>query len=132
VDQVPDPEYLRAVSEARPLGLGRWPVNGSGSFDVQRGGGLCKLRGGRCSFVMAHSGVSPGARGQPPYHPAMMVALLSYAFTQGPYASGRIARACEERLDFMAVTGMQRPDFRTTSDFTAAPSSPPTPASTRR
>jgi transposase len=56
-------------------------------------------------------------RGQPPYHPAMMVALLLYAYTQGVYASRRIARACEERLDVMAVTGMQRPDFRTVSDF---------------
>jgi transposase len=57
------------------------------------------------------------ARGQPPYHPAMMVALLLYALTQGLYASRRIAKACEERLDFMAVTGLQRPDFRTISDF---------------
>jgi transposase len=57
------------------------------------------------------------ARGQPPYHPAMMVALLLYAYTQGVYASRRIAQACEERLDVMAVTGMQRPDFRTISDF---------------
>jgi transposase len=57
------------------------------------------------------------ARGQPPYHPAMMVALLLYAFTQGLYASRRIARACQERLDVMAVTGMQQPDFRTISDF---------------
>jgi transposase len=57
------------------------------------------------------------ARGQPPYHPAMMVALLLYACTQGLYASRRIARACEERLDVIAVTGMQRPDFRTISDF---------------
>jgi transposase len=56
-------------------------------------------------------------RGQPPYHPAMMVALLLYAYTGGIYASRRIARACEERLDIMAVTGMQRPDFRTVSDF---------------
>jgi transposase len=56
-------------------------------------------------------------RGQPPYHPAMMVALLLYALTQGLYASRRIARACEERLDFMAVTGLQQPDFRTISDF---------------
>jgi len=57
------------------------------------------------------------ARGQPPYHPAMMVALLLYALTQGLYASRRIAKACEERLDFMAVTGLQQPDFRTISDF---------------
>jgi hypothetical protein len=46
-----------------------------------------------------------------------MVTLLLYAFSQGLYASRRIARACEERLDVMAVTGMQRPDFRTISDF---------------
>jgi transposase len=56
-------------------------------------------------------------RGQPPYHPAMMVALLLYAYTQGLYASRRIARACEERLDVMAVTGLARPDFRTISEF---------------
>ena len=56
-------------------------------------------------------------RGFPPYHPAMMTALLLYAYTQGVYSSRRIARSCEERVDFMAVTGMQRPDFRTISDF---------------
>src|SRR5579872_699983 len=52
-------------------------------------------------------------RGYPPYHPGMMVALLLYAYSQGVYSSRRIAKACEERLDFAAVTGMQRPDFRT-------------------
>lgn len=56
-------------------------------------------------------------RGSPPYHPAMMTALLLYAYTQGVYSSRRIARACEQRLDFMTVTAMQRPDFRTISDF---------------
>jgi len=56
-------------------------------------------------------------RGYPPYHPAMMIALLLYAFTQGIYSSRRIARACVTRVDFMAVTAMQQPDFRTISDF---------------
>lgn len=56
-------------------------------------------------------------RGNPPYHPAMLVALLLYAYTQGVYSSRRIAKACEERVDFMALTAMQRPDFRTISDF---------------
>ena len=56
-------------------------------------------------------------RGFPPYHPTMMTALLLYAYAQGVYSSRRIARACEERVDFMAVTGMQKPDFRTVSDF---------------
>lgn len=56
-------------------------------------------------------------RGYPPYHPLMMTALLLYAYCQGIYSSRRIARACEQRVDFMAVTAMQRPDFRTISDF---------------
>jgi hypothetical protein len=46
-----------------------------------------------------------------------MAALLLYAYSRGLYASRRIAVACDERVDVMAVTGMQRPDFRTISDF---------------
>jgi transposase len=56
-------------------------------------------------------------RGFPPYDPTMMVAVLLYAYSQGLYASRRIAKACEERVDFMAVTARQSPDFRTISDF---------------
>jgi transposase len=56
-------------------------------------------------------------RGYPPYHPVMMTALLLYANAVGVYASRRIALACEQRVDFMAVTGMQYPDFRTISLF---------------
>src|ERR1700731_4823576 len=47
----------------------------------------------------------------------MMTAVLLYANAVGIYASRRIARACEERGDFMAITGMQQPDFRTISLF---------------
>jgi transposase len=57
------------------------------------------------------------ARGQPPYHPAMLVALLLYGYSRGVYSSRQLSRACEERMDFMAVTGLNRPDFRTVSDF---------------
>ena len=56
-------------------------------------------------------------RGQPPYHPGMMVALLLYGYSRGVYSSRRLAQACQERVDFMAVTGLNRPDFRTVSDF---------------
>lgn len=56
-------------------------------------------------------------RGYPPYHPVMMTALLLYAYTQGIFSSRRIAKGCEERVDFMAVTGLQKPDFRTINDF---------------
>jgi transposase len=56
-------------------------------------------------------------RGQPPFNPVMMTALLLYGYCQGIYASRRLERACGERVDFMAVTGMQTPDFRTISLF---------------
>src|SRR6266550_2169562 len=56
-------------------------------------------------------------RGYPPYHPGMMTALLLYAYSQGIYSSRRIDRACHERVDFMAVTGLSHPDFRTISEF---------------
>ena len=56
-------------------------------------------------------------RGYPPYHPAMMVALLLYGYSRGLYSSRQLARACEERVDVMAVTGLNRPDFRTIADF---------------
>jgi len=56
-------------------------------------------------------------RGFPPYHPGMMVALLLYAYCRGVYSSRQIARGCEERVDFMAVTGLQQPDFRTIAAF---------------
>ena len=61
----------------------------------------------------------PEERGFPPYHPTMMTALLLFAYCQGVYSSRRIAKACAERVDFMAVTAMQKPDFRTISDFRA-------------
>jgi hypothetical protein len=48
-------------------------------------------------------------KGYPPFHPAMMVALLLYAYTQGVFSSRKIAKACIERMDFAAVTGFQKP-----------------------
>ena len=61
----------------------------------------------------AHSGV----HGQPPFDPRMMVALLIYCYSQGVYSSRRIARACEERLDVMAITAGETPNFRTINLF---------------
>src|SRR5689334_16312719 len=66
------------------------------------------------SAIMASYGEE---RGYPPYHPAMMVALLLYGYSRGVYSSRQLARGCEERVDFMAVTGLNRPDFRTINEF---------------
>jgi transposase len=67
--------------------------------------------------LSAISGTYEEDRGQPPYHPAMMTALLLYGYARGVYASRRLALACEERVDFMAVTGLNKPDFRTIAEF---------------
>jgi transposase len=56
-------------------------------------------------------------RGYPPFHPVMMTALLLYSYSQGIYSSRRMARACRQRVDYMALTGMQKPDYRTINLF---------------
>ena len=56
-------------------------------------------------------------RGQPPFDPAMMTALLLYGYCNGVYSSRRIAKAARERVDFVSVVGLDPPDFRTVSDF---------------
>lgn len=67
-----------------------------------------------CSEVLE---VYQSKDGRPPFHPVMMVALLLYAYSNGVYSSRRIAKACETRVDFMAVTAMNKPDFRTIALF---------------
>src|ERR1700675_4296499 len=56
-------------------------------------------------------------RGQPPFDPVMMTALLLYSYCCGIYASRRIAKACRERVVFMSIGGFDAPDFRTVSEF---------------
>ena len=56
-------------------------------------------------------------RGQPPFDPAMMTALLLYGYCHGVYSSRRIAKAARERVDFLSIVGLDPPDFRTVSDF---------------
>jgi transposase len=56
-------------------------------------------------------------RGQPPFAPVMMTALLLYSYCCGIYASRRIAKACRERVDFMSIVALDPPDFRTIAEF---------------
>src|SRR2546422_11174157 len=60
-------------------------------------------------------------RGAPPFDPAEMVCLLLYAYCVGVYSSRKIALACERNLAFLAIVGLDRPDFRTISDFRKIP-----------
>jgi transposase len=56
-------------------------------------------------------------RGYPPYHPAMMTGLLLYGYCRGVFSSRKLEQACEERVDFMALTGMVKPDHSTICQF---------------
>lgn len=56
-------------------------------------------------------------RGHPPHHPGMMTALLLYGYSRGVYSSRKLEQACVERVDFMAVTGMGKPDHTRISEF---------------
>lgn len=58
-----------------------------------------------------------GTRGGPPHNPEMMTAILLYGFTQGVYSARKLSRACEERLDFMAVSASNKPRFRAIAEF---------------
>src|SRR5207344_1780037 len=63
------------------------------------------------------TGTYGSERGQPPFDPTMMTAVLLYSYCCGIYASRRIAKACRERVDFMSIVGFDAPDFRTVSEF---------------
>jgi transposase len=51
------------------------------------------------------------------YHPRMMLKVLVYAYTQQTYSSRRIAKALREDVNFMWLSGGNRPDFRTLNRF---------------
>jgi len=56
-------------------------------------------------------------RGQPPYHPRMMVKVLIYAYCNGVFASRRIQKRLLEDVAFRVLAAGNTPDFRTLSDF---------------
>src|SRR5918999_4738221 len=56
-------------------------------------------------------------RCRPPYDPAMMVALLLYAYARGIRSSRVIERACEEDVAFRVLAANQRPDHATLARF---------------
>jgi len=51
------------------------------------------------------------------YHPQMMLKVLVYAYSQRIYSSRQIAKALRENVNFMWLSGGNRPDFRTINGF---------------
>lgn len=57
------------------------------------------------------------SRGQPPFHPRMMVTLLLYCYATGTRSSRKIMRRCQVDVACRIIVGDDIPDFRTISDF---------------
>ena len=66
-----------------------------------------------------YAGYRTDGWGAAAYAPAMMVAVLLYAYCQGVRSSRRIGRALEEDVGFRVVAANQQPDFRTICRFRA-------------
>lgn len=58
-----------------------------------------------------------GAAGRPAYDPAVMVALLLYAYARGNRSSRGIERACQEDVAFKVITSLRVPDHSTIAEF---------------
>ena len=56
-------------------------------------------------------------RGNPPYHPLLMVTLLLYAYSTGTYSSRRMAAKLVDDVAYRFLAAGNTPDFRTLSDF---------------
>lgn len=58
-----------------------------------------------------------GTKGQPPYHPQMMVKVWLYGYCVGIRSSRRLERALHEDVGFRMLSGNQQPDYWTLSEF---------------
>ena len=59
----------------------------------------------------------PDGHGRPAYEPAMVTALLLYAYSQGNRSSRGIERKCREDVVYMLITARRVPDHSTIAEF---------------
>ncbi len=59
----------------------------------------------------------PDGWGAPAYHPKMMLKIIFYAISHGILSSRQLARILEYNSELWYLSGMQKPDHRTISDF---------------
>lgn len=55
--------------------------------------------------------------GRSAYHPRMMIKVLFYSYLSNVYSCRKIAKALNENIHFMYISGNSTPDFRTINDF---------------
>lgn len=67
------------------------------------------------AFYRGHEETDP--RGNQPYHPAMMLKILIYAYATGTFSSRRIAQKIEEDVAYRVLGAGNFPQHRTICDF---------------
>ena len=72
---------------------------------------------GEINLAMFYAAYRHDGRSRPAYDPAMMVALLLYAYARGIRSSRLIERCCEEDVAFRVLAAQQRPDHATIARF---------------
>ena len=55
--------------------------------------------------------------GAPAYAPRMLLSVLLYAYSEGLRSSRKIERALQTNVEYMFLSGMSRPDYRTIARF---------------
>jgi len=63
------------------------------------------------------AGYRPDGHGRPAHDPALMVALLIYAYSRGQCSSRGIERECVENVAFRVIAANQKPDHATIARF---------------
>lgn len=71
----------------------------------------------QCDLSPIVAGFRRGGTGREAYDPAMLTALLVYAYCTGERSSRRIERACVTDVAFRVITAQQRPDHTTIARF---------------
>lgn len=56
-------------------------------------------------------------RGGSNYHPLLLLKVLVYGYVTNIYSSRKLAEACRERVPFMWLSGMSKPDHNTINRF---------------
>ncbi len=56
-------------------------------------------------------------RGASNYHPILLLKVLVYGYVTNTYSSRKLAEACRERVPFMWLSGMGKPDHNTINRF---------------
>ena len=71
---------------------------------------------GRLDFEPFHRSYR-SERGQPPYHPELMVGLYLYGAMRRTYSSRRLAELCQRDVACIYLVGRATPDYHTVGEF---------------